>query len=821
MEKCKLKQIIKFSCFLLFASVVVFAMFLVNHLGMLPAVPDVLRTFPIVSRVLPMADRVSQHFPQDVVYEQLHDFVLDGDTIHSVSYDPQIQLNVVPEQTGRLLKIDISELCVERTSAQIFFAFEGEHFSEANSVRFVIENGANIVILPYSGYDRLRLDLAEIPDVSMVVNDVTSANYVSLPASLLVSFISVVLVYGIVLYFWFFRKSLISLVCNKLKEPVLSRIDCRSEKVRYIVAVLVIGLLMAVTYWFTPLHFGNNDEHRNMYTVAGYLTGTPSPLLLYSNVVFGYFLSGLYTLIPMIAWYSVMHVVFIFVSHVMILKSFMKIAARMNVAQIVPVSLFVILFAFFLFYNTAALFFTTTPAMIGAAACVLVASLYQGESKRARIVDIVTIVTLLFFAYTIRSRSGMGVIPFFSVVVAFKVIMSLIGKEALKHKVRQICSYAIIGICLVTTFALARGIDSHLSNYNGMRDFREFNAPFARYFNFPSVSYDDAPELYASIGWDRELPILVNRSFILDERITAENIRLLNEYQRANQMELPFLYRLENAIELAGTFITNNVFPRSAVTVFILAVLVHLAVLIKRVITDKLDRWEFVLHILFSLAISGGFFVSLLWLGLGGLSADAIGGRINVWAFVVPLMPAAGLLFWHIMYTWAPILQGGVKKYFPVALLVCFVIGFYFVSVPFRVIYDDANSPIRISRGEQRLAAERYAIDNPENIYIFDAYLQVFGEGVPVFTTYGEERPINLIKWGVDSFPSANNSVFRANNLDGLSAGDLLQPNFYFLSHDISHMITNIFFRYMENRYNATPVVIDVFGGIYVVDFIR
>jgi len=523
----------------------------------------------------------------------------------------------------------------------------------------------------------------------------------------------------------------------------------------------------------------------------------------------------------MFAWYSIVHVVFIFVSQVMILKSFMKIAVRMNVSQIVSVSLYVALFAFFLFYNTAALFFTTTPAMIGAAACVLAASLYQGESKRARIVDIVTIVALLFFAYIIRRRSGMGVIPFFSVVIGLKVIVSLIGKEELKHKLRQICSYAIIGICLVTTFFVVREIDSHLSNYNGMRDFREFNSPFARFFNFPSVSYDDAPELYASIGWDRELPILVNSSFILDERITAENIRILNEYQRANQVDLPLLYRVNRAVGLARTFVMNNVFARSAVTVFILVVIAHLAVLVKCVITDKSDRWKFALHILFALAIAGGFFASLLWLGLGGLSADAIGGRINVWAFVVPLMPAAGLLFWHIMYTWVPILQCGVKKYFPITLIACFVIGFYFVNVPFRVIYDNANSPVRISRGEQRLAMERYAIDNPDNIYIFDAYLQEFGAGVPVFTTYGEERPVNLIKWGVDSFPSENNSVFIANGLDGLSAGDLLQPNFYFLPHDISHVVTEAFFRYMENRYNATPVIVDVFDGIYVIDFVR
>jgi len=815
-----LKQSIKLVCCLILGVTIILFLLIVNHLGLLPSMPDAFRSLPGVNRVLPVADRVSQHFSQDIVYQRMHDFELDGNTILSVSDDPMIYLDTVPEQTGRLLKIDISELSEDPTSAQIFFSFEGDHyFNESNSVRLHLENGLNIISLPYSGYDRLRLDLAEAPYITMVVNEVTSANYVLLPASFWISFSIIVLTVAVMLYFCFFKREALNRGYSKFKkileDSTLLQIGYKSEKNRYFIAAIFVALLMVVTYLFVPIRYYNVDEALNLYIIAGYYTDTPSPLLLYSNIVFGYIMSGLYILTPIIPWYGIMHIVFIFASHVLILKSFLKSAMQKDVALFIPIALYFVLYAFFLFFSTTVFQFSTTPAMMGAAACVVVASLFCGESNKARVVDIITIVILILFSFIIRWASGNGVFRFFIVIMLFKTATTFFGKNDLKYKLLQIRTYAIIAICVAVTLISVRELNSHMADTNGMREFREWNNPWGRYVNLPHAQFDDAPELYESIGWDRDLYELVQLNFFMDERVSTDNFNVLNEYHRAELVALPFSTRFAEAIELVWSFVRYNEVPKSATVVLLIVFLVHIVALKRCFSKGKLDRWNNALNVMFALAMMGGFVASLLWLGLGGLALDATGGRINLRAFLVPLMPAACLLFWHIIYTWRSGFDFCVKKYLPVVLLACFITGAYFAHVPFRGVNASATSPGFHMNVARRLNREQYAMNNPESVFIQNPILKS-STPVPVFTVYREQRPTNLMHWGLLYSPVHINQR-RAAGFDEWCASVFLRPNIYFIDNDIE----SAFIRYMQNRYNAFPTVTDQFDNVFVMRFIQ
>ena len=624
-------------------------------------------------------------------------------------------------------------------------------------------------------------------------------------------FLVLLLPYGIVSYFWFFKMILIIRLYNKIKKSSIVLVSYKTEKNRYLLATFCVASLMALTYWLIPIRYYNVDDPAYMYIVAGYLTGVPSPFLLWSNIVFGYILSILYTLLPMFPWYGIVHVVFIFISQLMILKSFLKIAAQKDISLFVPISLYFVLFAYFLLYSTVTLQFSTTPAMMGAAACIVAASLFSSESKRARVVDFVTIVVLLFFSYIIRVSSGLGVLTFFYLVIAFKVTMTLLSRKTLKYMLWKIRSFATISICIAVVILLVRDFDLFIADFNGMREFRTWNSQWARYTNYLHTSYDDAPELYESIGWDRELYVLVQNAFTMDKRVTVENIRILNEFQSAELELVPFSQQLDDALGLVSAFVRNNNIARNAGTVLLLGFLAHIIVLKRQVNTCQTNKWKNVLYLLFALAVVGAFLLSLLWLGLR---------RINLRAFIVPLMPAACLLFWHVLYAYGSSIENGVKKHIPIALTFCFVIGFNFAHVPFRTAYAMATSSDQYMRIERRLLVERYAIENPDNVFILPAYI-LSSTPVPVFTIYRNQHPTNLIVWGTGFTSSpTRNAQFKANELAPY-ANSLLQPNVYFITSSTASGPGSAFVRYMENRYRAMPMVVDQFEGIFVIMFVQ
>jgi len=729
-----------------------------------------------------------------------------------------------PLETRRNLMIDISNLHVEQARVKIFFAFEGGAFHERNSVTFNLGNGLNAILLPEFGVERLSLDLIDLPNDSIVVNEVITANYFhfSFTISFWAIYAVIVLVIATVLYIWFFMREQLytacSLVYKKLKEMFkeseLYKVGCKSEKNRYIIAALFVAMLMALTYLFVPIHFYNIDDAINMYIVAGYDTGTPSPLLLYSNILFGYMMSGLYTLMPMLPWYGIMHVFFIYFSQLMILKSLLRVAAQRDVTAIVSLGLYFVLYAFFLIFSTVRLQFTTTPAMMGAAACVVAASLFTGESKRVRFFDIISIVFLILFSFIIRWNSGDGVIRFFLVVMLIKAAMTFLTKDELKHKLRRTCVYAAIGICVAVTIVTAREINLYMLDTNGLREFHVWNGQWARFRNHSRAHFDVEQELYESIGWDRNLHDLVLMSFTMDERVTIESFTILNEFTRDAELTHSFLYRVVRATGLSWSFVVDNPVPRSAANVLMVVALVHITLLVNRMRNNKQSRWEDAISILFTLAIIGGFLASLLWLSLGGFSVDAIGGRINQRAFLVPLMPAACLVVWNVLYIWGSALQRGVKQHRLIAITLCFVIGLYFIQVPFRTISDTATSPHLDLQVERRMNREQYAMDNPESVFIMNVLLA--RTPVPVFTTYREVKPTNLMSLSAEMSPN-HIEQRRINGIDEFGASIFLRPGFYYIDSSTQ----GLFFRYMQSRYNAFSVVTDQFDNVFVIRFIE
>ena len=180
-----------------------------------------------------------QRFSQGELYKNLYRWdLLDNNIIRSNHYDPWITVFTNPRRTGSRLYIEIEHLNVDSTSAQIFFAREGEIFDEDHSVSFILVNGLNIIHLPFGNYVNLRLDLADQPDISMVVTSVVFANRDFLPAVFWLHFFILLILNmatGFMLFYTFSatRKA-------KITEQKTKHIYIILEKLLYTITVAII-----------------------------------------------------------------------------------------------------------------------------------------------------------------------------------------------------------------------------------------------------------------------------------------------------------------------------------------------------------------------------------------------------------------------------------------------------------------------------------------------------------------------------------------------------------------------------------------------------
>jgi ABC-2 type transport system permease protein len=113
-------------------------------------------------------------------YPELKSFAADGETLTSTDADPWIILDVSQYFAFACVKIDIADMSVKSSQAQVFYTTDGRNFSEEKSVWGELRGGENIFAIPLGTYSALRLDLTSEPGVSFILRDVTLSEKVPL-----------------------------------------------------------------------------------------------------------------------------------------------------------------------------------------------------------------------------------------------------------------------------------------------------------------------------------------------------------------------------------------------------------------------------------------------------------------------------------------------------------------------------------------------------------------------------------------------------------------------------------------------------------------
>lgn len=548
-----------------------------------------------------------------------------------------------------------------------------------------------------------------------------------------------------------------------------------------------VAILLFATYAAFPIMFETNDDSGILYSIAGYRTGAPESTTIFTNVMYGFFISRFYILMPTIDWYTTAHILFIFISCTMILKSMLKMAARGKGFPWVPILLYLALHATAFLYYSVFLQFTTTPAMLGSAACTVAVTLFSGESRRERIFDIIVIVFLLFFSYIMRPSSGQAMLIYFGFVLIMKLLFLRCQAATFKHY----GTFIVVALSVVGCITLAKTAQVVSESQNGMKEFRTYHRERADFKDYDHMTFTEAPEVYQEIGWDLQIYALTDDWFFLDRRITQENFATINAYTQDKLMP-----NIESVKETFFTLFKQHIIAHLGLACLLVTFLLSFLLGMKH---------KNYIQVLYAVLLLGGFLSACLYL--------CYQGRFPLRVYFLVLLPALTLIMLQLA-TQLQVknrIEPGQRRQGIVAILatlaVVMVCSCYFAVS--QQVHTVDKEGIR-----KRMEAEQYAIQHPNDIYIYDNSMAY---STRPFAVYSDVKPVNYIFWGGSTMYSPlYYGQLAANGLNELYADSFLKPNYYYVS--LGHANPTLT-EYMQTQYDANCIWIDEFDGVNIYQF--
>lgn len=296
-----------------------------------------------------------------------------------------------------------------------------------------------------------------------------------------------------------------------------------------------LAIIAAVT--LIPMYFGTNDDPYVIQALSGGggVASKPLPFVPFINFGLCWIISSLYSVLPMIPWWIIFNLLSIFVSLSLINNAIlMRIFKSTRGVRYLPTFFFILIVNLGVSsYFVGRLQFTNTSALLVAAAIIATCSgLPQRKNKRG-ILILAGVVGMIGFA--LRTQSGLLGL-FFWGITAFCLIMQASGNvfERLKSVRDTLLSLfiAVIGsliLILLNTVAYSSSdLEASL----------KLQQAYGGFTDYPYVAYSQDPSRYQAVGWDEELTELVGQWFLMDDRITTENLTELNEQNTAAIDEL-------------------------------------------------------------------------------------------------------------------------------------------------------------------------------------------------------------------------------------------------------------------------------------------
>lgn len=547
-----------------------------------------------------------------------------------------------------------------------------------------------------------------------------------------------------------------------------------------ILATLVFGALFA----YTDFQYLGSDDTPILRSFMGYEGGVPAHYNIILHTALAWLLHGLAVLFPGVAWFSILQLFLLWLSCVVIIKS-MAQCAQNHRLPLFPGALmgsaFVAAFAAFILCRIS---FTTTGALVGAAAVAQLMAVDYAKGTNGQILRGMGLsIFLLLCCYSLRQ---IGVLPHLALwLLALLTIWFLYFAPSPKTTSKNAPAafpsrsakplFTGVLICALT-FGLFAGVRAIEIKTLQLDDYLSWQNARSNLFDYTNFGTNTDPSVLEEIGWSQAEFTLVTYWYFMDENITTEAFETLYQAQQ-EAVDLSLSAKLDRTFTTVSNFFSGNPIYRYGCFLLLLLCLANIFLSFYMGKTGRL---------LLALAALCGLLLGALMLGY-----LAWNGRLPMRAAVSAIFPAAIFQFGLFFACAAPKPTGEAaakSKWVPIPALLSVLLCLG-LAVPGSVETANALAPVPLTPMEEINATlpedmDAYALENPDVLIIYDISLVADNR---LFPDTSNGIPGNLMFWG--GYPARSPSwLFQLSEygIDGtaFTAQDFLRENVVVASSD-------------------------------------
>ncbi len=523
----------------------------------------------------------------------------------------------------------------------------------------------------------------------------------------------------------------------------------------WLIAAMMTAVMMVFVLTSTDMLYATNDDAGIMHAILGYETGEPASFHLFIHGLLLWTLGGLTRLFPALPWFSYWQIAMLALAGVVISKSIMQCFVKYRK----PLWLGAVMAAAFLaalwLKYAVSITFTTTAALLGAAAVLQMLSIEHDRGAKPVILGMAGALVLVVLSYILRLDALMPVIGFCGLAWLFGCWEEYgFGKKrALKPMlISLVMVIVVIGAAVgIRQFELTRpGVQEYIAWQNARTEVMDYIDPA----NVP-------PEAFELVGWDEATAAMAKNWCFLDSDITTEDFEAIAEYTYANDPRTLTERWQTGQKVIAETVKASGLDLRGLAVAGIAAVAV----------------------LLFACFCPGRRLRLLGMLGVtiictaAMLVILAMAGRLPMRAALMILLPAAAIVFALL----PACLPEKVRWPLVVAAALCAVQAGLCLNALLPHILVDEEQDLLLGSAMGDL--EEYAVYEPESLFIYDDTL--VGSDLRVFPSYPDGVPDNVTFWGGWSLrsPESRQQFARYEiDLDDVDPYAFVDGDVYFVS---------------------------------------
>lgn len=394
-----------------------------------------------------------------------------------------------------------------------------------------------------------------------------------------------------------------------------------------ILATALFAGLQLISY----LRFENSDDVLIVKAFMGFEGGVPATYNLYLHTFLAYGLGWLSTVLPGVAWFSLLQLFLLWFSTAVIVKCVVQSGMARGAFPWAGIGLSLVFCAVIAAFACARINFTTTAALTGAAAAGQLCTLRDGGRRLAGRAALS--VLLLLCCYALRYQSFIAALPFWLLALGW---LLLSWRRAGAPAPRAFIAVLLAGVLCFGLFVGVRAVEEQAPDLRELTAFQEANLGPMDYDESALLAVSD--DTLSAVGWSRAELKLVRQWYFMDENITAAAFDRLNAAAAAPQK--PQERAIAAVQTLAGFYRGNSRYLTSGGILLLLA--------LGCVLMDKPAKGWPITGAAAALAVAG---TGLMLLYL------AYQGRFLARAADCALFPAAAVLC-----CWAALLSGNAAE---------------------------------------------------------------------------------------------------------------------------------------------------------------